>query len=157
MSRPLNMNPEDYARQLLQEQQEYIAELEAELEAGGGGSGGDQPTNIVLQFSFASATTPPPMSNQVRLDNVAASATMVWAHQLTSDGIDIKNLVTVFKPGDHVYLQDKNDSTCYARFTLRADPIVQSTYVELPVDFVDAGGTLNGGQPAILALTKANV
>ncbi len=156
MGKPLNMTPEAYARQVVAEQQAYIEELEAQLASGGGG-GGDGGSDVeanVFDYNFSASTLEPPGSSQVRFDSADASfVTKIWVHKLTSTGIDIMNIFTLYHADDRVYAQTKSDGDCYARFTLSADPIFNASYVELPVTYVASGLDLKGGQPAILAVT----
>lgn len=146
MGKPLNMNPEDYAREIIEEQQRRIAELEA--------SQGENTTTDRYEYSFSANTAEPPSGNQMRLDSSLSSASKMWIHKLTSTGTDIMNAFTNYRAGDRVYVQDKNESSSYGRYTLAADPIFRTDYVELPLAFVEAGAALNGGQPAILAMTR---
>ena len=147
MGRPLNMNPEEYARDIVADQQDYIKELEAEL--------GDD-TGVVLEYSFSASNSEPPGSGQLRLDAPAASATKAWPHKLTKAGTDASNAFTKLVMGDRVYVQDKNDASAYGWYTLSADPIVNNNYFELPLTLVSAGtGALKGGQLTLLSLLRA--
>jgi len=144
MGKPLNMNPEDYVRSVLEAQQKQIEELQAQL-AG--------QSDITLSYTFSANTAEPPGSNQVRINGATlAATTKIWADRLTTDGIDATNAILTFHPGDRAYVQDKNDASCFARYDLTAAPIAKSGYLELPVVLFEAGVALNGGQPAILAL-----
>jgi hypothetical protein len=157
MARPLNMNPEDYARQVVEDQQAYIESLEAQLAGGGGGGGDGGGADVaanVFDFGFSAATSEPPGSSQMRFESLDASfVTKIWVHKLTTTGIDIMNIFTLYHEGDRIYAQTKSDGDCYARFTLSADPIFNTSYVEMPVIYVASGLNLKGGQPAILAVT----
>lgn len=147
MGKPVNMNPEDYARQIIAEQRAYIRELEA-----------NQGTDTITdryEYSFSANTLEPPGQNQMRMDAAAGLATKIWIHKLTSLGVDIINAFSNYHAGDRAYAQDKNESSSYARYTLAADPVFKTDYVELPVTMLEAGANLNGGQPALLVMTRA--
>lgn len=146
MGRPLNMNPEDYARQMADAQAAYIKQLEEQL-----GSGAGAARQTVLEYMFSASTTEPPSVSQMRMDAVVP--TKIWAHKTTNTGIDVANVFTLFHNGDRVYIQTKNDATCNAQLRLRAEPIFKTGHVEFPVTFLEGGGALKGGQVAILALT----
>ena len=146
MGKPVNMSPEEYARQIIADQQAYIKFLESQ--------GGENTTTDRYEYSFSANINEPPSGNQMRLDSSLSSASKMWIHKLTNTGTDIMNAFTNYHAGDRVYVQDKNESSSYGRYTLAADPIFNADYIELPLTFVEAGAELNGGQPAILAMTR---
>lgn len=147
MGKPLNMNPEDWARHIIEEQQKKIAELEA--------SQGSNTVTDRYEYSFSANTLEPPGSGQMRMDATASLATKIWIHKLTSLGVDIINAFSNYRAGDRAYAQDKNESSSYARYVLAADPVFKTDYVELPVTMLEASASLNGGQPALLVMTRA--
>jgi hypothetical protein len=111
-------------------------------------------------YSYSTTTSPPPASGQVRLDQPFATVTAVtklWAAALTSDGRDILNLLMATADGSVVYVQDKNDSTAYARMETTGPPVEGPSHVELPVTHVEHGGPISANQQAILVLAGAGV
>src|SRR5262249_44769554 len=121
MGKPLNMNPEDYAAQIIREQQQRIAELEA------GGSGG----NPIAEFSFSANTAEPPGTGQLRFNATPSFTTKIWPHKMTSLNVDSTNFLMSFHNGDQVFIQDKNEANAYAKYVLDAEPIVKSGYIEM--------------------------
>jgi len=143
MGKPVNMNPETYAADIIKSQQKRIDELEHS----GGGSGG----NPVAEFSFSANTAEPPSSGQLRFDATPSFTTKIWPHKMTSLGVDATNFLMSFHNGDQVFIQDKNEANAYAKYVLDAEPIVKTGYIEMHVAFVAAGDGLNGGQPTLLS------
>jgi hypothetical protein len=54
--------------------------------------------------------------------------------------------------GSLVYLQDKDNAANYRTFTITADAIDQSGYVEIPVAYKEGGAAIPNGQRIVLAI-----
>lgn len=117
-----------------------------------GGGGG----TLVFSYDFSTALTAPPTSNQVRFNaaHPYTAVTRVWVRNMTTDGQDAHAALMLLLMGSRIYIQDKNDHTLWAEFTITADPISQVDYVELTVTWKTNGGALLNNQ-AIEMLTAA--
>src|SRR5262245_50898960 len=105
----------------------------------------------VVTYEFSASTSAPPGANQIRLDagSPYTAVTKIWARNVTSGGVDIFNALRLLTVGDRLNIQDKNDHTEYASFTVTGTPIDNTTYFEIPVAHLDHGSALSGGQPVL--------
>jgi hypothetical protein len=106
----------------------------------------------MFSFDFSAATTEPPGLNQVRLNSATYSAvTKIWIRLVTTDGRDVFYGLVGTDVGTIVRIQDQNDHTIMASFTVTAAPIDKTTYVEWPVTWLaTSGAALNGGQAVLV-------
>jgi len=81
---------------------------------------------------------------QVGIDTAAwNTATMIRVHKTTNLGTDASNfLMTKMSVGDELYIQQKDDSTRWARYTVKTAPVDNTTWVSIPVTWVKDGTTL---------------
>jgi hypothetical protein len=87
-------------------------------------------------------TTGDPGNGRLLWNNATqTSATQINISHLTQQNVDVDIFLALLNTGDTVVIQDKNLSDNYQIFTVSADVILQTGYVELPVSFVSAGGT----------------
>lgn len=102
-------------------------------------------------FDFAAATTEPPTSSQLRFDAGGdySTVTKVWVRLLTTDGIDAYYALLSITVGSMLYVQDKNDHTQFVRLQVTAAVIDKTTYVEIPVTFVQSGGVALSNNQAL--------
>ena len=110
-------------------------------------------------FTFVTNTTEPPTGSQIRFDAVDyATVTKVWIRTLTSDGLDVYYALVNTNADATLYIQDKNDHTRVVEFAMAGTPVDKTTYVELPVTFVQASGAaLVTGQDVLLVVVPASV
>lgn len=80
-----------------------------------------------------------------------ALATVVNVAKLNDSNNDTSNLLNVLKTNDRLYVQQSDDSTKWARYTVAGNITDNGTYVSIPVTF-EQGGT--GGMPANNAPTS---
>ena len=100
-----------------------------------------------FDFDFSTNTVAPPANNDVEFDNATPSAVAhVNVSNMTNPGEDVHTLLLSMTVGTRLYVQDWNDHTLYAEFSVAAAPIDNTTWVDLPVTFVQAGGSLNNNQ-----------
>jgi hypothetical protein len=105
------------------------------------------------EYTFSTKTTAPPNSGSVALDNlVQSSATKIWLHDLNGDSVDVGKFLATIKAGQELYIQDKADSTFYQHYTVSAAAIPSGIYYEVPVTFLDGGGTLSNNARVVVAL-----
>lgn len=106
-----------------------------------GPQGAQGTSTSLFQYAYGIGTTPPPSQGTIRTNGSAELATMLWIDREDATNADVKVALMVATEGSDVYVQDKGDSTCYARYVLSADPIDNGEYVTMPVSFVEAGTT----------------
>jgi len=120
--------------------------------AGPAGPPGPQgATCIWFNYSFNTATAPPPIGNQLRLNNAdAAQATAIYASYSTYDGYDVSQVLPNVKAGWKAMVQDKDNSALHVRYTVAADAINHGTYAEIPVQWTEIGSPLAAQQVVLL-------
>lgn len=100
-------------------------------------------------YNYSTVATPPPNSGQVRTDGAtAATTTRVWVHRIDANNTDERLFLLMGKAGDELTVQDRQDSTRFAIFTLLSDPVDNTSYVTFSV-------ALSGG--AALPLVDSGV
>ena len=111
----------------------------------------------ILLFDYSSTTTEPPTSAQLRFDSIVlADVTKAWIRNLTTDGVDVHELLTALNAGTVLYVQDKNDHTLYVRCTITGAAIDKDSYVEVPVSAAGVAGVLLNNQAlAVLVIEPA--
>jgi hypothetical protein len=99
-------------------------------------------SSILGQYKVSTTTTPPPTSGHVRYNNATqTSATSLYIHDETQDGIDIDLLLRRISIGTPLTVQDKDDHTNYQIYEVTGAPIDNGTYFEIPVTINSSGGT----------------
>ena len=114
---------------------------------------GPTPRNTaIVHYTFSAATTEPPGAEQLRLNagSPYTSVTKVWMRNITLDGQDVFLGLMIVAEGATILIQDKNDHAMYAVFRTTGDPVDKTTYVEFPVEHVEHGSALGGGQPVLV-------
>jgi len=103
-------------------------------------------------YDFSATTTAPPTLNQLRIDAGApyTTATRLFVRYTTSDGVDIYRRLALIPVGITLLVQDKNDHTVYAKFTMTGSAIDQTTYFELPVSYITGSGSFVNNQAVAL-------
>lgn len=111
-------------------------------------------TFVQLAFDFSTATTPPPTSSQIRLNAAHPYdlVTLLWARPFTTTGIDVRVVLLATPAGATLYLQDKNESARFGRFTTAGAAVDQTDYIEFPVIWTANGETLLNNQAVELAI-----
>lgn len=106
------------------------------------------------KYAFNASTTPPPNNGQIRANTATPSTTTsLYLASIDGDGNDIRLLLLAMgKAGNTVVVQDRNDSTTWAKHTLTADAVDHSTYVTFPVTFVSSAGTALGGKDVLVGV-----
>ena len=106
----------------------------------------------MFSFDFSASTTEPPGLNQVRFNSATYPAvTKIWIRLVTTDGRDVYYGLMGTDVGTIARVQDQNDHTIMASFTVTAPPIDKTTYVEWPVAYLStSGAALNGGQAVLV-------
>jgi len=111
-------------------------------------------TFIWFNYSFNLTTTPPPIGNQLRLNNAdAQQATLIYASYSTYDGYDVSQVLPKMKAGYHCMVQDKDTAAMRVKYTLTADVIDHGTYAEIPVQWTEIGSPLAAQQVVLLFST----
>jgi hypothetical protein len=120
---------------------------------GSSGPQGSPGTSTSLwPWGYSESATPPPANGFINTDGAdAPSTTVIWVAALDQNGNDERLLLLLANPGDELFVQVANDSTCYAIFNLTGPPVDDTTYVTFPVAFVQQGPTLlTGNKPNVL-------
>ena len=108
-------------------------------------------TTTTFEYAYATQTSVPPNAGQVRTNGgTAATSTILWAHRLDSRGLDRKPILMQAGVGSELYLQDDNDSTAFAWYTLTADPVDNGNYITFALAFDRGGGTPLVGNKSLL-------
>jgi hypothetical protein len=115
------------------------------LEGGtGGGTSG-------AEYVFSTNTSAPPSSGQIRFNNATpAAVTVIWVHNVTNAGTDIKRILEGIPVGAKLIIQDKDNSANYADYTVTA-LVDGGTYWQFSVTFVVGAGTIANQQRVIFA------
>jgi Collagen triple helix repeat (20 copies) len=96
-----------------------------------------------LDYTYQTATAPPPSSGSVRFNNGTPSAvTALYVHDDDRNNASKRTGLLAILTGDTIYIQDFDNANIYARYVANATAIGQTGYVEIPVTFDSALGTL---------------
>jgi hypothetical protein len=93
-------------------------------------------------YKWATASTTPPTTGQVRTDGLtAATSAKMWIHYVQSNGTDAAPLLRTIAAGDSLTVQDTADSTKYASFTATGAAVdfPAASYVEVAVAYLASG------------------
>jgi hypothetical protein len=89
------------------------------------------------------------------------SATQININHLNDDGVDIDIFLALIKTNDVIFVQDKNNSGNYQKWTVSATPTMQVDYIEIPVTLSTSAGTGTTGfannHPIIVAIISTGV
>lgn len=112
-----------------------------------GGSGG------AAEYVFNTNTSAPPSSGQIRLNNATqSSATIIWVHNVTNGGVDLKRALETTPIGAKLVIQDQDDSSKYANYQVAGALIDGGTYWEIPITFLVGGSALANQQRTMLSI-----
>jgi uncharacterized phiE125 gp8 family phage protein len=102
-------------------------------------------------YNYSTAIVAPPTGSQLRLDAVFpySSVTRLFVSPTTTDNRDIYRLLLFTPVGEELYLQDRNDHTQYVHMRLVAAAIDRTTYVELPVAWIESGAVSFGANQVL--------
>jgi len=97
------------------------------------------------QYRFATSTVAAdPGSGLFRYNNATpASVTQIFIDDVTSNGVDISNILSLITTGDRLYIQSEADSAAFIVFNVTA-PITDNTGWFTIDGTVEASGTLHG-------------
>jgi len=105
-----------------------------------GPQGAPGQSSSVLDYRFSTATVAPPASGYVALNNATASAaTLMWIHYITNANNDLTVVIKGLQVGSNLYLQDKADSTRFAKYQITATPVDNGTYGAVAVTWLSSG------------------
>jgi hypothetical protein len=113
------------------------------------GTGG---TSGSAEYTFSTSTSAPPASGQIRFNNATYSAvTLVWVHNITNGGTDIKRPLLATPIGTKLIIQEQNNSANYADYEVIGTPVDRGNYVEFPVTFLEGGTAIANNQRVLFA------
>jgi hypothetical protein len=64
-----------------------------------------------------------------------STVTEIYISDLTDSGLDVSNFINLVKSGDRIYVQQSDDSTAAAVFTVDSDIVDNTSYFTIPVSF----------------------
>lgn len=110
----------------------------------------------IFAYDYSSTTTAPPATTTVRFNGAApyTAVTKIWLHTQTNDGRDVYLGLVGTDTGARVTIQDKNDHTIFATFTLTGAPVDNTTYIEWPVVYHSNGGATLLNNQAVLVMKQ---
>ena len=105
-----------------------------------GPQGAPGQSSSVIDYRFSTATAAPPASGYVQLNAATASAaTLIWIHYTTNANNDLTVVIKGLQVGSNLYLQDKADSTRFAKYQITATPVDNGTYAAVAVTWLSSG------------------
>ena len=117
-----------------------------------GGGGGSSIASSILEYSFSSNTSAPPTSTQLRINaaHPYTAATALYVRFNTDNGVDAFWILKSWVAGHTITIQDKNDHTMYAQFTVTGAAIDQGNYFEIPVTWLSNGTAFSNNQTVLM-------
>jgi hypothetical protein len=111
----------------------------------------------LVNYSLSAVQFAPPGTNQIRFSAgyPYTAVTTVWMDIVSADGQDVYRGLLIVPTGSTLLVQDKNDHTQYAQFTITGAPIDHTSYVEFPVVHQAHGNSIGGGQLVLVQNTGA--
>ena len=101
------------------------------------------PAGGFAEYRFDNNTSPPPPSGDIRFNNASsASTTILYIHNTTNGGADIRQILLAMAVGTKLIIQDKNNDAIYASFTVSASPVDVTTYTQVPVTAVASASSI---------------
>jgi hypothetical protein len=89
------------------------------------------------------------------------SATQININHINADGVDIDIFLALIKTSDIIFVQDKNNSGNYQKWTVSATPTMQVDYIEIPVTLSTSAGTgttnFANNHPIIVAIISTGI
>jgi hypothetical protein len=89
------------------------------------------------------------------------SATQININHINDDGVDIDIFLALIKTSDVIFVQDKNNSGNYQKWTVSATPTMQVDYIEIPVTLSTSAGTgttnFSNNHPVIVAIISTGI
>ena len=106
-----------------------------------------------VTFAYNTTTTEPPSGSQVRLNNAdQLLATRMWVSQETVDGLDISIGLAKILSGHQIYIQDRNDASKWAKYTVTTTGVDDGTYYDFAVVYHSGPGGIPSGQIELQAV-----
>lgn len=110
-------------------------------------------TGATADYKFDTATSAPPASGTIRLNNATpSSATMLWIHNITNGGTDIRRYLEQIAVGSKLVIQDRDNSANYADYQVAGALTDNTTYWAIPVTYLASGGTLANNARLLFAV-----
>ena len=108
-------------------------------------------SSSVLEFQFQTATTPPPGTGHIRLDNTPALTNTIYVSHIDQNGVDQDYILQLVQTGSNLIIQKKNNSAISYTYEVLFH-VVNTGYIRYEVNFVSASGTLANNDQVILLL-----
>lgn len=110
------------------------------------------------QWKWSTSLTGDPTSGKVAVNSAtAASITELRISDMGSDGIDYSAPIGAIRPGDTLYIQDKDTASQWLRFNADGLAVDNGTYWTIPVVYVgSAGGMPANNHEMVVQVTYTN-
>jgi len=108
-------------------------------------------SSSVLEYQFQTATTAPPGTGHIRLDNTPALTNTIYVSHIDGNGVDQDYILQLVQTGSNLIIQKKNNSAILYTYEILFH-VVNTGYVRYEVNFVSAAGTLANNDQVILLL-----
>ena len=94
-------------------------------------------------WKYDAVITIAPAEGKVRFDSLTiGSIANIYLAQITDDFADAGNLIETLAPGDTIFIQQRDDATCWLRLLITGDPVDGGTWWTIPAAISESGGTL---------------
>lgn len=109
------------------------------------------PERQTLEYRYSTNTAmADPGAGVLRANGATGPTTTALAFDvLTDGGRDASILLRTLRAGDHAYVQDKDDSSHWTRFTITAPAVDRTGWFEAPVAHVDGSATSPGNNARV--------
>jgi len=107
----------------------------------------------LFEYLYIDIQEAPPIAGTFRSNNIdAETSTVVWINKLDADNTDRKPLLLIGDVGNIFYVQDKDDSTIYARYNIVTDAVDNGDYITIGLSYLEGSGDLIGDNLCILGI-----
>ena len=98
------------------------------------------------------ATTPPPPTGDIRFNAASAAATtLLYVHDTTNNGTDIRRALLNLTTGDRIVIQQVDNDANFGDFTVSGPPVDNTTWTQIPVTSTGSGGTIGNNKNVLFA------
>ena len=112
---------------------------------------GSQNSTYSGEWNWSTNTNVPPSNGQLRSNtgNVASAIELRFSVR-TAANIDAKAALMAITGGNKIRIQQKTDSTRWARYQPTGAKVDNGTYISVPVSFIEGSGKEPGGNTALI-------
>jgi len=139
---------------------DITVDAQGRITAAANGSGGSGAAAAPAPFAraiweFENETVTPPSSRRFRFNNSTySSATAIYIDDETRDSIEFgPTMLSLFKSGGSLYVQDRNDDTNNVLFLVTSDATDSGTYVTVAISHTTSNGSISNGTECLITYT----